>query len=466
MVRERKAGREGVSIAIFSGWTAIDAMRRFPHRPRLFVKLPFSLFLALRYLKPKRTFVSVITVLSVLGVALGIMCLIVVIAVMSGFDRELRQRLVGFEPHLRVSSAIGPIEDWEALQERLEKDNPNFQGVSPYVMGPILMEFDHSFVGATLRGIQPNGELKLVDMRAFIKSGTYDLDSEKCIMGRELARSLGITVGDKVMLHGPGNLSKVAEELKRLEEKDPEAKNLKDIKALVRPIELEVTGLFECGVYQFDSGMVITQLSVAQEIYDFENAVHGISIRTQDADWAERFRVDLAKKLGPEFSVTSWMDADRTRLDAVVQERVMMTFILMMIVVVAAFSISNTLITVIVQKKREIGVIKALGASPSQIVNIFVGQGFVVGIFGNAFGLLMAWGILTWRNEARQLIISVMHRDVFPAAVYQLTGIPSAITAKDVVVICSMAMVICVLAAYIPARFAAKLDPVKALREE
>lgn len=431
------------------------------------MKLPFSLFLALRYLKPKRTFVSVITVLSVLGVAIGIMSLVVVIAVMSGFDRELRSHLVGFEPHLRVSSAIGPIDDWEELQERLEKENPTFQGVSPYVMGPILLEFDHSYAPATLRGVQPNGELKLVDMRRFIqKGGRYELDSEKCIMGRELARSLGITVGDKVMLHGPGNLTKVAEELKRLEEKDPDAKTLKEIKALVRPIELEVVGLFECGVYQFDSGMVVTALSVAQEIYDFENSVHGISIRTQDADWAERNRAELQKKLGPEFTVYSWMDADRTRLDAVVQERVMMTFILMMIVVVAAFSISNTLITVIVQKKREIGVIKALGASPSQIVNIFVGQGFVVGIFGNAFGLLMAWGALAWRNEARQLIIKFMHRDIFPAAVYQLSGIPSAITAKDVLIICTMAMLICILSAYIPARFAAKLDPVKALREE
>ncbi|MEO6785575.1 MAG: ABC transporter permease [Chthoniobacteraceae bacterium] len=431
------------------------------------MKLPFSLFLALRYLKPKRTFVSVITVLSVLGVALGITCLIVVIAVMSGFDQELRKHLVGFEPHLRVSSAVGPIQDWEALQERLEKENPSFQGVSPYMMGPILLEFDNNFTGATLRGIQPNGELKLVDMRKFIvPGGRYELDSEKCIMGRELAASLGVHVGDKISLHGPGNLTKVAEELKRLEKEDPNAKNLKEIRSLVRPTELEVVGLFDSGVYQFDAGMVIVALSVAQEIYDFENAVHGISIRTPDPDWAERYRVELAKKLGPEYTVTSWMDADRTRLDAVVQERVMMTFILMMIIVVAAFSISNTLITVIVQKKREIGVIKALGASPAQIIRIFVGQGFVVGVFGNVCGLLLAWGALAWRNEARQLIIKFMHRDLFPAAVYQLTGIPSAITAKDILIICGTAMIICILSAYIPARFAAKLDPVKALREE
>ncbi|MEO6741368.1 MAG: ABC transporter permease [Chthoniobacteraceae bacterium] len=431
------------------------------------MKLPFSLYLALRYLKPKRTFVSVITVLSVLGVALGIMALVVVIAVMSGFDRELRSHLVGFEPHLRVSSATGPLHDWESLQEQLQKDYPNFQGVSPYVMGPMLLEFDGSFTGATLRGVQPNGELKLIDIPHFIlPGGRYELDSEKCVMGYELAATLGIRIGDKINLHGPGNLTKVSEELKRLEKEDPNAKTIKEIRSLVRPAELEVVGLFKSDVYQFDSSVVIVPLSVAQEIYDFEDSVHGISIKTQDADWAERIRKDIASKLGPEYSVSSWMDADRTRLEAVVQERVMMTFILMIIVVVAAFSISNTLITVIVQKKREIGVIKALGASPSQIVNIFVGQGFVVGIFGNALGLLLAWGILAWRNEARQLIIHYMHRDVFPAAVYQLTGIPSAITAQDILIICGTAMVICIAAAYIPARFAAKLDPVKALREE
>ena len=430
------------------------------------MKLPFSLYLALRYLKPKRTFVSVITVLSVLGVALGIMALVVVIAVMTGFDRELRSHLVGFEPHLRVASATGPLENWEELQEKLQKDYPNFKGVSPYVMGPMLLEFQGSFTGATLRGVQPQGELKLIDIPSFIKEGRYELDSEKCVMGYELANTLGIEIGDKINLHGPGNLTKVSEELKRLEAADPEAKKIKEIRALVRPAELEVVGLFKSDVYQFDASVVIVPISIAQEIYDFENRVHGISIKTQDPDWAERIRKDLAEKLGGEFFVSSWMDADRTRLEAVVQERVMMTFILMIIVVVAAFSISNTLITVIVQKKREIGVIKALGASPSQIVNIFVGQGFVVGIFGNALGLLMAWGILAWRNEARQLIIHFMHRDIFPAAVYQLTGIPSAITAQDILIICGTAMVICIAAAYIPARFAAKLDPVKALREE
>ena len=425
------------------------------------MKLPFSLFLAVRYLKPKRTFVSVITVLSVLGVALGIMCLIVVIAVMSGFDRELRQRLIGFEPHLRVSSAIGPIDDWEALQERLEKENPNFLGVSPYIMGPILLEFDNSFVGASLRGVQPNGELKLVDMRAFIQpGGTLRAGQRKVHHGprtRPFARRR--RSGTKSCSTAPATSPRSPRNSSASKKRTRTQKRSATSRPSSAPWNSR-SSAFSRAAFISSTPAWSSPRSPSRRrstILKMPSTASPSARRTPIGPSATAPRSQ--GKLGPEFAVSSWMDADRTRLDAVVQERVMMTFILMMIVVVAAFSISNTLITVIVQKKREIGVIKALGASPSQIVNIFVGQGFVVGIFGNAFGLLMAWAILTWRNEARQLIISVMHRDVFPAAVYQLTGIPSAITAKDVVVICTSAMVICVLAAYIPARFAAQARP-------
>ena len=432
---------------------------------RALVNLPFSLFLALRYLKPKRTFVSVITVLSVLGVALGIACLIVVIAVMTGFDRELRNRIIGFEPHLTVSIG-GTLDAWEPLQQRIEKEHPGVVA-APYVMGPVLLQFQGEFISATMRGVQPNGELKLVDLKSFIKVGRYELDSEKCIMGRALAGVLGVKVGDKIQLHGPGNLKKVVNELQRMEKEDPEAKSLKQIKEMVRPEEVEVVGLFETGRYEYDSNFVVVHLAVAQAMYDFEDSVHGLALRTPNADTADKlFKPQLAAALGPEFHVTSWVDNNRERLDAVAQERVLMMFVLMMIIVVAAFSISNTLITVIVQKKREIGLLKALGAPSGRLVGIFLGQGFIVGVLGNAAGLLLGWGVLSWRNEMRGFLIRAFNVDIFNATIYSLTGIPSAITAQDVILICTVAMGICILAAYIPARFAAKLDPVKALREE
>ena len=441
----------------------IDGGGGFKHRPRA-LNLPFSLFLALRYLKPKRTFVSVITVLSVLGVALGIACLIVVIAVMTGFDRELRSRIIGFEPHLTVSVG-GTLNDWEPLQQRIEKEYPGV-AAAPYVMGPVLLQFEGEFISATMRGVQPKGELKLVDLEKFVTIGRYELDSEKCIMGKALAGVLGVNVGDKIQLHGPGNLKKVVNELQRMEKEDPGAKSLKQIKEMVRPEEVEVVGLFETGRYEYDSNFVVVQLAVAQAMYDFEDTVHGLALRTPNADTAEKFKPQLAAALGPEYHVTSWVDNNRERLDAVAHERVLMMFVLMMIVVVAAFSISNTLITVIVQKKREIGLLKALGAPSSRLVGIFLGQGFIVGVLGNVAGLLLGWGVLSWRNEIRNWLIHAFNVDIFNASIYSLSGIPSSIAGQDVVLICAMSMGICLLAAYSPARFAAKLDPVKALREE
>ena len=429
------------------------------------MNLPFSLFLALRYLQPKRTFVSIITVLSVLGVALGIACLMVVIAVMTGFDRELREKIVGFEPHLQVSVG-GMLENWDELQPHLEKDFPGIEAVSPFIMAPALLEFQENYIPVQMRGVQPNGELKLMDLKSFIVEGRYELDSEKCIMGIELAASMGVHLGDKVQIHGPGNLRKVARELRRLEKEDPEAKTLKQVNELVRPTEVEVVGLFRTGRFEYDANFLIVQLAVAQEVFGFEDRIHGLAIRTKNADWAEQFKPALQTALGPEYTVRSWVDSNRDRLEAVAHERVLMMFVLMMIIVVAAFSISNTLITVIVQKKREIGVLKALGAAPGKIVSIFMGQGLVVGVMGNVVGLLLGGAVLYWRNDLRAWLVHAFNVDIFSASVYSLSGIPSAITAKDIALICATSMVICLLAAYIPARFAARLDPVKALREE
>ena len=430
------------------------------------MNLPFSLFLALRYLQPKRTFVSIITVLSVLGVALGIACLMVVIAVMTGFDHELREKIVGFEPHLQVSVAGDLLRDWDGLHEHLQKDFPGIEAVSPFVMAPAFLEFEGNWTYTQMRGVQPNGELKLMDLRKFIVEGRYELDSEKCILGVELATTMGVHLGDKVQILGPGKLQKLGDELKRMEKEDPEAKTIKQVNEMARPTETEVVGLFKTGRFEYDANFVIVQLALAQEVFGVEDSVHGLAIRTKDADWAERFKPELAKALGSQYSVRSWVDSNRERLEAVAHERVLMMFVLMMIIVVAAFSISNTLITVIVQKKREIGVLKALGAAPGKIVSIFMGQGFVVGVLGNVVGLLLGGAVLYWRNDLRAWLVHAFNVDIFSASVYSLSGIPSAITTQDIALICATSMVICLLAAYIPARFAARLDPVKALREE
>ena len=440
---------------------------------RPLVKLPFSLFLALRYLKPKRTFVSVISFISVLGVSLGVWVMVVVLSVMTGFDKELRRKVLGFEAHLTVSSlegllpAAGPgvDRDWEQLREQIDK-TPGVVATSPYVMGPALLKFEGNSVAAKLRGIDLESESHIIDLASHIKRGKADLDDDNCLMGAELAAILGVDIGDRVLVHGPGNLNEVMNALDLAEKKDPNAKTVSEIKALIQPVEVTITGLFETGRYQYDSEFIVLPLHLAQTVYGFKGDIHGITVRTKDADWAHGFKRELASQLGPPFTVTSWIDQNRQLFDAIAVERGTMSVILFFIVCVAAFAIMNTLITVTVQKRREIGVLKALGAGAGQIVGIFVLQGGVVGAIGIVAGLSAAIPTLAFRNQFREFLSSALGIQILPQDVYQLSSLPAEIVPAHVALICGASFVVSLIAGLVPAIFAARLDPVKALRSE
>jgi lipoprotein-releasing system permease protein len=442
----------------------IDASQRNAH-PHLVLKIPFSLFLALRYLKPKRSFVSIITVLSITGVVIGIAALIVVIAVMTGFGLELKKKIIGFEPHVQVEDRGGTLKDWESVREFSMKA-PGVTGGSPVVTGPVLMEFHQSFIPARMLGVLLPEHEALMDIRGFVTEGAYDLEGEKCLMGQALAENLGVHVGDKVVIHGPGNFREVLDELKKAEAKDPEAKTVGQIRQIMRPMELEVTGLIQTGRMDYDVEYFILPIELAQQVYGFTGEVHGVALKTADPYKIEQTKSALENTLPHELAVTSWMDTNKDRLDAIANERTMMMFVMMIMVVVAAFSITNTLITVIVQKKREIGILKALGASRGAVIGVFLGQGAIVGVLGNIIGVAAGFTVLATRSQIREFLARFAGIDIFSAKVYLFTEIPAAITAADVAVICSASFIICLLAAAIPAFFAAGLDPVKALREE
>lgn len=421
----------------------------------------FSLFLALRYLKPKRTFLSIITLISILGVTLGITVLILVISVMTGFDQELRRKVLGFEAHMVVTNN-DILDDWRPLAASLAA-RPGVVATAPYVMGPVIVEYRNRRLAPKIRGIDPEEEEKVTGIEGFIIDGKLDLDGDKTVLGSELAQTLGAGVGDKIVVYSPGNITAIVDELNRAQDNPEEIKRLRE---LVLPTELEVTGIFESGRYLYDSEFLLVPLYVGQELYGLADGVHGITLKTTDPYQAPALKKALEKELPPGVFAETWIDLNSQLFDAIRLERNVMFFLLLFIVIVAAFGIMNTLITVTVQKTREIGIMKALGARTAQIVWVFLAQGMVVGFFGNVTGLLLGMALVQYRNEFKNWLASTLHIEIFPAGVYQFSQIPAEVVPKDVATICVSAFLICSLAALIPAYFAARLDPVKALRYE
>ena len=430
------------------------------------MKLPFSFFLALRYLKPKRTFLSIITLISVLGVTLGVTVLILVISVMTGFDRELRQKVIDFDAHILVTSE-DILRDWRPLKMKIDSV-PGVVATAPYVQGPVIVEFQNRRLAPMIRGVDPKEEESVVPLRKFVKSGKLDLDGESAVLGIDLARKLQINVGEKVTVYSPGNLGQILDGIKKLENSkgDEEKAAIDELREVILPKELTVTGIFETGHYVHDSEFILLPLYIGQELYGLGDALHGITVRTDDPYGAERVKESIEQFIEPPVFAQTWIDMNRQYFEAVRLERTVMFFLLFFIVVVAAFGIMSTLITVTVQKRREIGIVKALGANISQIIWVFLGQGTVVGLFGTLTGLGLGMTLIRYRNEFSHWLANTLHIEIFPREVYQFSEIPAQVVPHDVIIICISAFLICSVAALIPAYFAARLDPVKALRYE
>ncbi len=408
-------------------------------------RLPFELFLGFRYLKPKRTFVSIITLISLAGVTIGVWVLIVVIAVMSGFDRELRDKLMGMHAHVTVSGGL--IEHSDELMKTILQQ-PHVQAASPFVMGLVLVEFNHRVATPYLKGIDPKREITVSKLGEYIKEGSLDLAGDKVVIGRELANEYGIYLGDKITVYSPRNLEKKGEEV-------------------YLPMELTVSGIFESGMYEYDIGLIFTSLGTAQELYDIGTAVHGIELTTDDPfAGAQQVAARINKTVSPPLRAQTWAQLNERLLGAIQVEKTTMFIILMLLIVVAAFCIMSTLITSTVQKTREIGVLKALGASAGKISRLILIQGFIVGVAGVAVGMTM--GLITIHNltPIQNFLSNVLGIEVFPRDIYNFTKIPAFLTVRDLLTIVISALVICTLGGLFPAVWAARLEPVEALRHD
>ncbi len=422
-------------------------------------RLPFELMLALRYLRPKRTFVSIITLISVVGVALGVAVLIIVISVMSGFDHDLREKILGFNAHLKIFAHGRTLENYEQVMN-LVTSNKNVRGVAPFVLGPVLLETEptngeqSAFATPYLRGVDPGHEADVSVLPQSIHGGKFDLSGRGLVIGSEFAQTYGLFVGDRVSIYSPAELRKMKEQRGTANEE------------AILPDEYTVTGIFDVGYFDYDSSVVVASLENAQDLYALGDSVHGLMVMLQDPYQAPEVQRELETTLGPGYNVTTWTEENATILGALLVEKNVMFYILFFIVIVAALCILSAQITFVVQKTREIGMLKALGATNFQISGIFLSQSAIIGVLGVLAGYGLGILALAYRNEFLHFMNHLTGRDLLPVSLYFFNQLPAVINLNDIAIICGGSFVICVLGGVLPAWRAGRLKPVEALRYE
>jgi lipoprotein-releasing system permease protein len=413
--------------------------------------LPVELFLAMRYLRPRRTFVSIITVLSFFGVIIGVMAPIVVLSVMSGFRQNLDERIIGFNAHITVANGE-VIYDSDKIIQLIEKQ-PEVLAASPIIKGPVLVEHDGKMTPAFIKSVPEQGDDPVLPLKMYLIMGEYLLMGDSVIVGAEWSRQNAAFPGDKIDIFGPAQFPNLMH---------PGEKN----QVTVFPEEPIIRGVFKTGQYDYDQNFLLVSTAMAQRLYGLDDGVEGIAVRLKDANQAEAVKNRLNKILPPPLLARTWMDDNRDLFNAIATERVVMAFILFMVLLVAAFGLCSTLITITVQKSREIGLMKALGANDLQVCGVFLLHGVVVGVVGAVFGTIGGLVLLHFLNPIRKFIMGVFHIDVFSGSVYGLPDIPSVVSPLNIVIIDFAAILVCVLAALIPALSAARLAPARALRYE
>ena len=423
------------------------------------MKLPFELVLALRYLRPKRTFVSVITLISIIGVTLGVAVLIIVMSVMSGFDLMLRERLLNFNYHIKVFTENRVMNNYNEVREKLLQ-NKVVRGVAPFVVGPVLIEtqpdeglpqIDTPFV----RGVDIELEQtvsSLVSSNSLVQ-GEMDLNGG-ILVGSEIRSRLNLKVGDYIAVHSARSFHRIRE----AQEKDKEI--------VLLPDDFEVRGVIDVDFYDYNANFMLTSLQNAQDLYDLGDAVHGLGVRLEDASLAEITRQQLLEVLPSGLVVRTWEDENSHLLEALRVERNVMFYLLFFVMIVAAFGITSSQITFVVQRTPEIGTLNALGATGGQIMRVFLSQSLVVALLGLTFGFGLGLLALEFRNEFLLLMRELTGFEIFPASIYGFQALPAEIVPGDLLKIGIGSFFICLLAGVLPAWNASRLRPVEAFRHE
>jgi len=409
------------------------------------MKLPYQFFIARRYFrsKKKHSGISINTLISTAGVALGVMTLIVVLSVMSGFHEDLQDKILGVNAHIIAMNYKGKMLDYEAVKEKIDA----VKGVtdsSPFIYGQVMLRFGDRAQGVVIRGVDPVSGAGTIDILHKLKAGSIESlkdsdDIPGIIIGQELLRKLGLFAGDTVDMVSPiGELGPLG--------------------MMPKMKKFRIAGYFEAGMYEYDSSLAFIDLGEAQTFFKYGNAVTGIEIKLNDIYNADRVSENIQEMLGPPFYAKDWMQMNRNLFSALKLEKIVMFIILTLIVLVASFNIISNLIMIVIEKGREIAILKAMGAKNKGVMLIFMLHGLIIGVTGTVIGLA-GGSVLCYLLKTYKFI-------TLPGDVYYLSYLPVKMSLFDFVVVPSAAIIITLLATAYPSWQAAKIDPVEPLRYE
>ena len=407
----------------------------------------FETFICFRYLKAKRKqgFISLITFISVAGVAVGVMALIVVLAVMAGFTSELRNKILGVNSHIVVQKLGGIIDNYPALVDAIQHTE-GVKSVTPYIYSQTMITTGNNGTGIVLRGIDPASASSVLSLSSQLIQGNIAglSRSEKepgsppgIIIGKHLARELRVGMGDRVRLLSPSG-------------------PLTPMGVIPKIKTCEVTGIFDTGMYEYDSSLAYISLKTAQQFLGMGEAVHGIEVNVNDIYQAQDIAAKIEEMLGPGFVAKDWMRMNQNLFSALKLEKTAMFIILTLIVLVAAFNIISTLTMVVMEKTKDIAVLKSMGAKSGSILRIFVYEGLIIGCTGTAIGV--AGGLGLCKILSRYQFIKL------PSDVYPMSTLPVKVLPFDVTAVALAAVLITFLATIYPSWQASRIEPAEALR--
>ncbi len=417
------------------------------------MKLPYEWQIGWRYTRAgKRSsgngFISFISMISMAGIALGVAALIVVLSVMNGFQRDVRDRMLSVLAHIEIFSPDGTLPDWK-LTAKESLQNPKVVAAAPYVEEQALLTRNDAVSGVLLRGVEPELESHVSDLAADMKSGRLsDLQPGQfgIVLGGDLAANLGVSVGDKITLVAPQGTITPAGMLPRLK-------------------EFTVTGIFESGHYEYDSSLALIDIKDAEALFRL-NAPTGVRLRLTDMQLAPKVSHELSHTLSGELYIRDWTQQNKTWFSAVQIEKRMMFIILALIIAVAAFNLVSSLVMTVTDKQADIAILRTLGAQPRSIMKIFVIQGMTIGLFGTLLGVAVGSLIAAEIPVVVPMIEHLLGIQFLPPSVYFINELPSDLESGDVLRIGIMAFVLSTLATLYPSWRAAKVRPAEALRYE